>query len=188
MSRDTKEEMRKLKRQMEGKKYRHPRFGEVRVIRQPSYKAGGPRNVLIRLKNGTETVVPQRSLRKLRREVRKVKKYLILCLIPVFLSLAAVETKAFELSKLLKCLGEPEGVLIVYVDDRVIIDDPDEIKICFLPEAQNYQGFSVKELFDEALETMPLGPKMVLLAAVFNIRSSVWMFFYTEALGCRRRV
>lgn len=64
------EGIRKLKRQMEGKKYRHPRFGEVRVIRQPNYKAGGPRNVLVRLKDGTEMIVPQRSLRKLRKEKR----------------------------------------------------------------------------------------------------------------------
>ena len=53
---------------MEGKKYRHPRFGEVQVIRQPNYKAGGPRNLLIRLKDGTESVVPQRSLRKIKKK------------------------------------------------------------------------------------------------------------------------
>lgn len=48
---------------MEDKLYRHPRFGLVKVLIQPNYKAGGPRNVLIRLEDGTETIVPQRSLR-----------------------------------------------------------------------------------------------------------------------------
>ena len=50
---------------MEGKIYRHHKLGEVKVIRQPNYKAGGPRNVLIRDMMETEYIVPQRSLRKL---------------------------------------------------------------------------------------------------------------------------
>lgn len=54
---------------MEGKKYRHSKFGEVEVIRQPNYKSGGPRNILIRTKNGTECIVPQRSLRKLKETI-----------------------------------------------------------------------------------------------------------------------
>ena len=53
-------------RNMEGKKYRHPRFGEVLVLKQPGYVKGSPRNVLIRLKDGIQVIVPQRSLRKLK--------------------------------------------------------------------------------------------------------------------------
>jgi len=57
------------KRNMEGKRYRHPRLGIVEVIRQPGYVKGAPRNVLIRLKHGHETTVPQRSLRKIKEEI-----------------------------------------------------------------------------------------------------------------------
>lgn len=57
------------KRNMEGKKYRHPRLGIVQVIRQPGYTKDAPRNVLIRLKYGHETIVPQRSLRKIKEEI-----------------------------------------------------------------------------------------------------------------------
>ena len=59
---------------MEGKKYRHSKFGEVQVTKQPNYKAGGPRNVLICLENGSEFVVPQRSLRKLKKEGKQKVK------------------------------------------------------------------------------------------------------------------
>ena len=55
--------VKKFTRNMEGKLYRHPSFGLVRVITQPNYKAGGPRNVLIRTHSGQEVIVPQRSLR-----------------------------------------------------------------------------------------------------------------------------
>lgn len=55
---------------MEGKEYNHPKFGRIQVLRQPNYKAGGPRNVLIRLKNGIETIVPQRSLRKIKEGIK----------------------------------------------------------------------------------------------------------------------
>ena len=56
-------------RNMEGKKYRHPKFGEVEVTLQPNYEAGGPRNVLIFLKNEAKYyVVPQRSLRVLKKQ------------------------------------------------------------------------------------------------------------------------
>lgn len=50
-------------RNMEGKFYQHHSFGLVRVIIQPNYKAGGPRNLLIRTSSGQEVIVPQRSLR-----------------------------------------------------------------------------------------------------------------------------
>ena len=53
---------------MEGKKYKHPRFGIVKVLKQPGYVKGSPRNVLIRLGSGLEFIVPQRSLRKLKKE------------------------------------------------------------------------------------------------------------------------
>jgi len=54
---------------MEGKMYLHPRFGKVRVIIQPNYKAGGPRNVLVQqIDIDEEVVVPQRSLRVIKAE------------------------------------------------------------------------------------------------------------------------
>lgn len=49
---------------MEGKEYWHGKYGTVQVIKQPNYKADGPRNVLIRTKADGYYVVPQRSLRK----------------------------------------------------------------------------------------------------------------------------
>lgn len=52
-------------RNMEGKIYRHHKFGKVKVIRQPNYKAGCLRNILVRDTTGTEYIIPQRSLRKL---------------------------------------------------------------------------------------------------------------------------
>jgi len=107
--------------------------------------------------------------------------------IPILLSLFIAESWAFDLSQLAKFLGESEDVLLIYLDDKIIIDDPDEIKICFLSEAEKYPGLSVQELFDEALEQLPLGPRMVLIAAIFNIKSFSWMFLYTEELGSRRR-
>lgn len=55
--------LKKFTRNMEGKLYQHHSFGLVRVITQPNYKAGGPRNVLIRTRFGQEVIVPQRSLR-----------------------------------------------------------------------------------------------------------------------------
>ena len=56
-------------RNMEGRIYRHPKLGDVRVIIQPNYKAGGPRNVLVNcMEDGHRVVVPQRSLRKIRKE------------------------------------------------------------------------------------------------------------------------
>lgn len=116
-----------------------------------------------------------------------MKKCLIVCLAVGLSFLIVAEARAFELNELLRYLGDSEGVLVVYVDDKIIIDDPDEIKICFLPEAQKYQGFSVEELFDKTLETMPMLPEMVLVATVLNVRSFTWMFFYTQALDCRRR-
>lgn len=54
---------------MVGKLYNHSRFGLVRVLIQPNYKAGGPRNVAIQLlEAGGSTIVPQRSLRKIKRK------------------------------------------------------------------------------------------------------------------------
>lgn len=114
-----------------------------------------------------------------------MKKYLILCLIPVFLFLTSAEARTFELKEWLEDL---EGVLVVYVDEEIIIEDASEMKICFLSDAQKYQGLSVQELFDEALGQLPLGPRMVLIAAIFNIKSSQWMFLYTEELGHHRRI
>ena len=114
-----------------------------------------------------------------------MKKYLMPCLIPVFLFLISAEAKVFDLREWLEDI---EGVLVVYVDDEIIIEDASEMRICFLSDAQKYQGLSVQELFDEALEQLPLGPRMVLIAAIFNIKSSQWMFLYREELGCRRRV
>lgn len=49
---------------MIGREYRHPKLGRVVVMKQLNYKAGGPRNVLVRNRRGDETVVPQRSLRR----------------------------------------------------------------------------------------------------------------------------
>ena len=52
---------------MEGKFYRHPRFGKVKVLIQPNYRSGGPRNVAIRiLETEKDTIVPQRSLKKIK--------------------------------------------------------------------------------------------------------------------------
>lgn len=119
--------------------------------------------------------------------MRKIKKYLILCLIPMLLSLFIAESWSFDFGQLAKFLGKSEDILLIYLDDRIIIDDPDEIKICFLPEAEKYPGLSVQELFDEALEQLSLGPEMVLIAAIFNIKSFSWMFLYTKKLGHRRR-
>lgn len=53
-------------RNMIGKKYRHPRLGVVKVLTQPNYTKGAPRNVLIVTVRGREITVPQRSLRKLK--------------------------------------------------------------------------------------------------------------------------
>lgn len=117
--------------------------------------------------------------------MKEVKKYLMLCLILVFLCLISAEARAFELKE---WLGDIEGVLVVYVDEEIIIEDASEMKICFLADPQKYQGFSVKELFSKALEQLPMGPRMVLIAAIFNIKSSQWMFLYTEELGHRRRI
>lgn len=114
-----------------------------------------------------------------------MKKYLILCLIAVFFSLCVAEAKSFELKE---WIGDIEGVLVVYVDEEIIIEDASEMKISFLIDAQKYQGLSVQELFDKALEQLPLGPRMVLIAAIFNIKSTHWMFLYREDLGCRRRI
>jgi hypothetical protein len=106
-------------------------------------------------------------------------------LIPVFLCLISAEARVFELKEWLE---EIEGIIPVYVDEEIIIEDASEIKICFLTDAHKYQGLSVQELFDRALEQLPLGPRTVLIAAIFNIKSSSWMFLYREELGCRRRV
>lgn len=63
-----------MKRNMVGKRYKHSKLGIVEVIKQPNYRAGGPRNVLIRLikqagfTNEVEFIIPQRSLRKLTKE------------------------------------------------------------------------------------------------------------------------
>ena len=120
--------------------------------------------------------------------MRKVKlsmrKYLVWCLVAVMLALFGTEVLSFELKEWLEDI---EGVLVVYVDEEIIIEDASEMKICFLGDAQEYQGFSVQELFDKALAQLPLGPRMVLIAAIFNLKSSQWMFLYTEELGCRRR-
>jgi len=58
---------------MVGKKYRHSKLGVVEVIRQPGYRCGSPRNVLVRLiqppgfrGHSREVIVPQRSLRRLK--------------------------------------------------------------------------------------------------------------------------
>ncbi len=114
-----------------------------------------------------------------------MKKYLMLYLVGILLSLFATEARSFELKEWLEDI---EGVLVVYVDEEIIIEDASEIKICFLADPQKYQGFSVQELFDKALEQLPLGPRTVLIAAIFNTKSSYWMFLYTEELGCRRRL
>lgn len=53
-------------RNMEGKEYWHGKYSTVQVIKQPNYKAGGPRNILIRTKADGYYIVPQRSLRKLK--------------------------------------------------------------------------------------------------------------------------
>ena len=65
-----------MKRNMVGKRYMHSKLGIVEVIKQPNYKAGGPHNVLVRLIDGEETIVPQRSLRKLAwaEETTKISK------------------------------------------------------------------------------------------------------------------
>ena len=47
-----------------------------------------------------------------------MKKYLMLCLIPVFLFLTSAEARAFELKEWLEDI---EGVIVVYVDDEIII-------------------------------------------------------------------
>jgi len=119
------------------------------------------------------------------RRWEQVKKYLILCLIPLLLFLASAEARTFELREWLE---DVEGVLVVYVDEEIVIEDASKMKICFLTDAQKYQGFSVQELFNEALEQLPLGPRMVLIAAIFHIKSFQWMFLYTEELGHRRRI
>ena len=106
------------------------------------------------------------------------------CLVAVMLALFGTEVHSFELKEWLE---DVEGVLIVYVDEKVIIEEASEMKICFLDCTQEYQGFSVQELFDKALAQLPLGPRMVLIAAIFNLKSSQWMFLYTEELGSRRR-
>lgn len=53
---------------MIGKYYHHHRFGKVKVLTQPSYIKGAPRNVLIVTERGREIILPQRSLRKLKEE------------------------------------------------------------------------------------------------------------------------
>jgi len=111
-------------------------------------------------------------------------KYLILCLVAVVLALFGTEAQSFELKEWLE---DVEGVMVVYVDEKIIIEDASEMKICFLDCTREHQGFSVQELFDEALAQLPLGPRMVLIAAIFNLKSSQWMFLYTEELGCRWR-
>ena len=114
-----------------------------------------------------------------------MKKYVILCLIAVFFFLCVLEAKSFQLKEWLEDI---EGVLVVYVDEEIIIEDASEMKISFLIDAQKYQGLSIQELFDKALEQLRLGPRMVLIAAIFNIKSSSWMFLYRKELGCRRRI
>lgn len=53
-------------RNMIGKKYRHHKFGIVKVLTQPNYIKNAPRNVIIEFEDGTRNVVPQRSLRKIK--------------------------------------------------------------------------------------------------------------------------
>lgn len=53
-------------RNMIGKYYHHHKFGVVKVITQSGYVKGTPRNVMIVSERGLETVVPQRSLRKIK--------------------------------------------------------------------------------------------------------------------------
>lgn len=51
-------------RNMIGKYYYRHRLGKVKVLTQPNYVKGAPRNVLIVTERGREITVPQRSLRK----------------------------------------------------------------------------------------------------------------------------
>lgn len=55
-------------RNMIGKYYHHHKFGKVKVITQPNYIKGAPRNVSIVTERGLEVSVPQRSLRKIKEE------------------------------------------------------------------------------------------------------------------------
>lgn len=55
-------------RNMIGKYYYHHKFGKVKVLTQPNYVKGTPRNVFIVNEWGLEIIVPQRSLRKIKEE------------------------------------------------------------------------------------------------------------------------
>ena len=67
VSSSTDKENKKWNKMMKGKLYRHPRFGKVKVLIQPNYRSGGPRNVAIRiLETEKDTIVPQRSLKKIK--------------------------------------------------------------------------------------------------------------------------
>ena len=57
-----------------------------------------------------------------------------------------------------------------------------------MSKAQKYQGLSVQELFAKAVKQFSMIPRRVLIAAIFNIKSTQWMFVYTEKLGHRQRI
>ena len=99
----------------------------------------------------------------------------MICAIPIFLFVVARTAGAYYVSEFLKNI---EGVIAAYVNETVEVDDPDKIKMCFLSDAQNYQGVSVEELFDKPQP--PMTGKVVLLAALFNIRLSQWIFLYAD--------
>ena len=104
-----------------------------------------------------------------------MRKYLVACLVMALLLLVIAEATAFNVGRYPK---DTEGFLVAYVNEEVEVEDPDKIRMCFLSDAQNYQGVSVEELFDEALP--PMTGKVVLLAAMLDIRTFQWMFLYAD--------
>ena len=114
-----------------------------------------------------------------------MKKYmviLVICLILLF----TPQATAFKLlvtdtttPNLATYLEHTDGLLVVYVNDEVEAKDPDELRLCFLDDAQDYEGISVGRLFDKALP--PMTGKVVLIAATLNIRTFQWIFLYADA-------
>jgi len=114
-----------------------------------------------------------------------MKKYLVLCLVIGLLFLVIPQATAFKLlvtdttiPTLATYLEHTDGLLVVYVNEKVEVHDPDKLRICFLSDAQDYQGISVEELFDKALP--PMTGKVVLLVAALNIRTFQWIFLYAD--------
>lgn len=114
-----------------------------------------------------------------------MKKYRVLCLVMALLFLVIPQATAFKLlvtdttiPNLATYLQHADGLLVAYVNDEVEAKDPDELRLCFLNDAQDYQGISVAKLFDKALP--PMTGKVVLLAAMLNIRTFQWIFLYAD--------